>query len=104
MAPRRALTEEEKEEKNRKLREKRAQEDPQTKAKRVEESRERAKYVREEKTQIGILVPRRDQSRADGAVGTGESLICPIASPYLNTLHIFILSDTSFFTPSRRSL
>jgi hypothetical protein len=45
-------------------------------------------------SQIGILVPRRDQSRADGAVGTGESLRCPIASPYLNTLLIFILSDT----------
>ncbi len=57
-------------------------------------------------TQIGILVQRRDQSRADGAGGggTGESLRCPIASPYLNTLLIFILSDTSFFTPSRRSL
>jgi hypothetical protein len=55
-------------------------------------------------TQIGILVPRRGQSRADGAVGTGESLRCPIASPYSNTLLIFILSDTSFFTPSRRSL
>jgi len=49
MAPRRALTTEEKEEKNRKLREKRAQEDPQTKAKRLEENRERAKHVREEK-------------------------------------------------------
>ncbi len=45
-------------------------------------------------SQIGILVPRRDQSRADGAVGTGESLRSPIASPYLNTLLIFILSDT----------
>jgi hypothetical protein len=53
---------------------------------------------------IGILVPRRDQSRADGVVGTGESLRCPIASPYLNTLLIFILSDTWFFTPSPRSL
>jgi hypothetical protein len=50
-------------------------------------------------SQIGIIVPRRDQSRADGAVGTGESLICPIASPYLNTLLIFILSDTSFLLP-----
>jgi hypothetical protein len=56
------------------------------------------------KSKIGILVPRRGQSRADGAVGTGESLRCPIASPYLNTLLIFILSDTSFFTLSLRSL
>jgi hypothetical protein len=55
-------------------------------------------------SQIGILLPRRDQSRADGAGGTGESLRCPIVSPYLNTLLIFKMSDTSFFTPSRRSL
>jgi hypothetical protein len=41
--------------------------------------------------QIGIFVPRRDQSRAAGAVGTGESQRCPIASPYLDTLLIFHL-------------
>jgi hypothetical protein len=44
-------------------------------------------------SQIGIFVPRRDQSRTAGAVGTGESLRCPIASPYLNTLLIFHLGD-----------
>jgi hypothetical protein len=55
-------------------------------------------------TQIGIIDPRWDQSHAFGAVGTGESLRYPIASPYLNTLVIFILSDASFFTFSRRSL
>ena len=42
-------------------------------------------------TQIGICVPRRDQSRAAGAVGTGESLRCPIANPHLKTLLIFHL-------------
>jgi len=49
MAPRRQLTDAEKEEKNRKLREKRAQEDPQTKEKRLQAIRERKRYVREEK-------------------------------------------------------
>ncbi|KZS03775.1 Uncharacterized protein APZ42_033417 [Daphnia magna] len=44
MAPRRQLTDAEKAEKNRKQRERRAQEDPQTKAKRYEENRARATY------------------------------------------------------------
>ncbi|XP_045036715.1 uncharacterized protein LOC116926850 [Daphnia magna] len=49
MAPRRQLTDAEKAKKNRKQRERRAQEDPQTKAKRNEENRARATYVRENK-------------------------------------------------------
>jgi hypothetical protein len=57
-------------------------------------------------TQIGIVVPRWDQSRAAGAVGTGES--CRAQVPLRALIWIrysfFILSDTSFFTPSRISL
>ena len=50
MAPRRTLTDAEKEENNRKRREKRAQEDPQTKAKRLETIREREyMFVRKKK-------------------------------------------------------
>jgi hypothetical protein len=63
MAPRRQLTDAEKEEKNRKLREKRAEEDPRTKAKRLETSRDSARHVREERKRK--LNPEEDQERRD---------------------------------------
>ena len=49
MPPRRQLTEAEKAEKNRKQRERYAQQDPQLKAKKAEENRARAQYVRDQK-------------------------------------------------------
>jgi hypothetical protein len=49
MAPRLPLTDAEKEEKNRKQRERYAQQDPQLKAKKAEENRARAQSVRDQK-------------------------------------------------------
>ncbi|KZS02024.1 Uncharacterized protein APZ42_001095, partial [Daphnia magna] len=66
MPPRRQLTYAEREEKNRKQREKRAQEEPEVKAKRLEEQRARAQYVHDAKKQrFEILLPA--QTKEDRA-------------------------------------
>ncbi|EFX68721.1 hypothetical protein DAPPUDRAFT_259659 [Daphnia pulex] len=60
MPPRRELTREEKDEKNRKAKEKRSLEDPEAKEVRLAAQREKAKFVREEKRRR--LNPEDDQA------------------------------------------